>query len=75
MQDGRLLFSHLRSLSGVMPFCCGKRSAGICVVRGPEKLLKRIPANTSQFFRTCRLVSARTPFHRNEGLLGQLLDS
>ncbi len=43
----RLLFSHLRSLSGVMPFRCGKRSAGICVVRGPK--------NSSNVFQQIRL--------------------
>ncbi len=36
-----------------MPFCCGKRSAGICVVLGPKKH-ERIPANTSPGFLSLR---------------------
>ena len=36
-----------------MPFCCGKRSAGICVVLG-SKNPQRIPANTPPVFSSLR---------------------
>jgi hypothetical protein len=69
-----------------MPFCCGKRSAGICVVLGSkksstyslgkERVLARLGwagvlAYASSFFEPAASHLPASPFPRNEGLLGQ----
>jgi hypothetical protein len=57
-----------------MPFCCGKRSAGICAVLGPKTSSPYSTEYALRSFRSCGLASASTPFSRNEGLLGQTPD-
>ena len=54
-----------------MPFYCGKRSAGICVVLGPKKSSPYSSEHASCFFEPAasHLLAALLP--RNEGLLGQ----
>jgi hypothetical protein len=68
-----------------MPFYCGKRSAGICVVLGPksptyslgkERVLARLGwagviSYASGFFEPAALHLPTLPLPRNEGLLGQ----
>jgi hypothetical protein len=54
-----------------MPFCCGKRSAGICVVLGPKKASTYSSEYASGFFERAASHLPASPFPRNEGLLGQ----
>jgi hypothetical protein len=54
-----------------MPFYCGKRSVGICVVLGPKKSSTYSSKYASGFFEPAasHLPASRLP--RDEGLLGQ----
>ena len=45
-----------------MPFYCGKRFAGICVVLGPKKILNVFERIRLRFFRACGLASASASF-------------
>ncbi len=54
-----------------MPFYCGKRSAGICVVLGPKKSSTYSSEYASGFFEPAASHLPASPFPRNEGLLGQ----
>ena len=54
-----------------MPFCCGKRSAGICVVLGSKKSSTYSSEYASGFFEPAASHLPASPFPRNEGLLGQ----
>ena len=55
----------------MMPFCCGKRSAGLCVVLGPNKSSTYSSEYASGFFEPAALHLPASPSPRNEGLLGQ----
>ena len=55
-----------------MPFCCGKRSADICVVLGPKKSSTYSSEYAFSFFETAASHLPASPFPRNEGLLGQI---
>jgi hypothetical protein len=53
-----------------MPFCCGKRSADICIVLGPEKLLnvfQRMPPAgfSNQRPRICRQLTTKDDSDRS----------
>ena len=54
-----------------MPFYCGERSAGICIVLGPKKFSTYSVEYASGFFQPAasRLPAPSSP--RHEGLLGQ----
>jgi hypothetical protein len=52
-----------------MPFCCGKRSADICVVLGPKKSSTYSSEYASGFFEPAASHLPASPFPRNEGLL------
>ena len=54
-----------------MPFYCGKRSAGICVVLGPKKSSTYSSEYTSGLFEPAASHLPASPSPRNEGLLGQ----
>jgi hypothetical protein len=54
-----------------MPFCCGKRSAGICVVLGPKKILSVFQRICLGGFEPAASHLPASSFPRNEGLLGQ----
>ena len=54
-----------------MPFYCGKRSAGICIVLGPKKSSTYSSEYASGFFEPVASHPPATPSPRNEGLLGQ----
>jgi len=54
-----------------MPFYCGKRSAGICVVLGPKKSSTYSSEYASGLFEPAASHLPASPFPRNEGLLGQ----
>jgi hypothetical protein len=54
-----------------MPFYCGKRSAGICVVLGPKKSSTYSSEYASGFFEPAASHLPASRFPRNEGLLGQ----
>ena len=54
-----------------MPFYCGKRSAGICVVLGPKTSSTYSSEYASGFFQPAASHLPASPFPRNEGLLGQ----
>jgi hypothetical protein len=54
-----------------MPFYCGKRSAGICVVLGPKKSSTYASEYASDFFEPAASHLPTAPLPRNEGLLGQ----
>ena len=54
-----------------MPFYCGKRSAGICVVLGPKKSSTYSSEYASGFFEPAASHLPASPLPRNEGLLGQ----
>ena len=54
-----------------MPFYCGKRSAGICLVLGPKKPSTYSSEYASGFFEPAVLHLPAAPLPRNEGLLGQ----
>jgi hypothetical protein len=54
-----------------MPFYCGKRSAGICVVLGPKKSSTYSSEYASGFFEPAASHLPASPFPRNEGFLGQ----
>ena len=54
-----------------MPFYCGKRSAGICVVLGPKKSSTYSSEYASGFFEPSASHLPASPSPRNEGLLGQ----
>ena len=54
-----------------MPFYCGKRSAGICVVLGPKTSSTYSSEYASGFFEPAASYLPASPFPRNEGLLGQ----
>jgi hypothetical protein len=55
-----------------MPFHCGKRSAGICVVLGQKKSSTYSSEYASGFFLEPAASHLHTsPSPRNEGLLGQ----
>ena len=54
-----------------MPFYCGKRSAGICVVLGPKTSSTYSSEYASGFFEPAASHMPASPFPRNEGLLGQ----
>jgi hypothetical protein len=55
----------------VMPFYCGKRSAGICVVLGSKKSSTYSNEYACGFFEPAALHLPASSFPRNEGLLGQ----
>jgi len=54
-----------------MPFYCGKRSAGICVVLGPKQSSTYSSEYASGFFEPAVSHLPVSPSPRNEGLLGQ----
>ena len=54
-----------------MPFYCGKRSAGICIVLGPKKSSPYSSEYASGFFESAASHLPASPSPRNEGLLGQ----
>ena len=54
-----------------MPFYCGKRSAGICVVLGPKKSSTYSSEYASGFFEPAASYLPASPSPRNEGLFGQ----
>jgi len=54
-----------------MPFYCGKRSAGICVVLGPKKSSTYSSEYASGFFEPVASHLPTSPSPRNEGLLRQ----
>ena len=54
-----------------MPFYCGKRSGGICVVLGPKKSSTYSSEYASGFFEPAASLLPTAPLPRNEGLLGQ----
>ena len=54
-----------------MPFYCGKRSAGICVVLGPKKSSPYSSEYASGFFEPAASHLRAPPLPRNEGLLRQ----
>ena len=53
-----------------MPFYCGKRSAGICVVLGQKKSSTYSSEYASGFFEPAASHLPASPSPRNEGLLG-----
>jgi hypothetical protein len=54
-----------------MPFYCGKRSTGICVVLGPKNSSTYSSEYASGFFEPAASHLPAAPFPRDEGLLGQ----
>ena len=54
-----------------MPFCCGKRSASICVVLGPKKSSTYSSEYASGVFEPAALHLPAASLPRDEGLLGQ----
>ena len=54
-----------------MPFYCGKRSAGICIVRGSKNSSTYSSEYASGFFEPAASHLRASPLPRNEGLLGQ----
>ena len=54
-----------------MPFYCGKRSAGICVVLGSKKSSTYSSEYASGFFKPAASYLPAPSSPRNEGLLGQ----
>ena len=54
-----------------MPFYCGKRSAGICVVLGSKKSSTYSSEYASGFFEPVVSHLPASPSPRNEGLPGQ----
>jgi hypothetical protein len=55
-----------------MPFCSGKRSAGMCVVLGSKNSSTYSNEYASGFFEPAASHLRASPFPRNEGLLGQI---
>jgi hypothetical protein len=53
-----------------MPFYCGKRSAGICVVLGPKKSSTYSSEYACGVFEPAASHLPASPLPRNEGLLG-----
>jgi hypothetical protein len=54
-----------------MPFYCGKRTAGICIVLGPKKFSTYYREYASGFLDPAALHLPTVHSPRNEGLLGQ----
>src|SRR5687768_10283809 len=54
-----------------MPFYCGKRSAGTCVVLGPKKFSTYSSEYACDFFEPAASHLPASSLPRNEGLLGQ----
>jgi len=54
-----------------MPFYCGKRSTGICVVLGPKKSSTYSSEYASGFSKPAALQLAASPLPRHEGHVGQ----
>ena len=55
-----------------MPFYCGERSTGICVVLGTKKPSTYSSEYASGFFEPCAAHLPASPSPRHEGLLGQV---
>ena len=50
-----------------MPFYCGKRSAGICIVLGPKQSLPYYSEYATGFFEPAASHLSVSPLPRNEG--------